>query len=37
MLNVPTAMVKLADEIPITYLNKGQVYSISVVDTAPST
>jgi len=28
-------MIKHADEIPVTYLNKGQAYSISVVDTAP--
>ncbi|KAI9850756.1 MAG: hypothetical protein M1838_005167 [Thelocarpon superellum] len=35
-LNAPTAMIKHAEEIPITYLNKGQAYSISVVDTAPS-
>lgn len=28
-------MVKHADEIPVTYLNKGQAYSISVVDTSP--
>lgn len=35
-LNAPTAMTKHADEIPISYLNKGQVYSISVVDTAPT-
>ncbi|OCK72975.1 hypothetical protein K432DRAFT_430810 [Lepidopterella palustris CBS 459.81] len=34
-LNAPTAMIKHADEIPVTYLNKGQAYSISVVDTAP--
>ncbi|KAK2754041.1 hypothetical protein FQN54_007210 [Arachnomyces sp. PD_36] len=34
-LRAPTAMVKHADEIPITYLNKGQAYTISVVDTAP--
>jgi hypothetical protein len=32
-LNAPTAMVRHADEIPITYLNKGQAYSLSVVDT----
>ena len=31
-LNAPTAMIKHADEIPITYLNKGQAYSISIVD-----
>ncbi|KAF2260952.1 CP2 transcription factor family protein-like protein [Lojkania enalia] len=34
-LNAPTAMIKHADEIPVTYLNKGQAYSISLVDTAP--
>jgi hypothetical protein len=28
-------MIKHADEIPVTYLNKGQAYSISVVDAAP--
>lgn len=33
-LNAPTAMIKHADEIPVTYLNKGQAYSLSVVDTA---
>lgn len=32
-LNAPTAMIKQADEIPITYLNKGQAYSLSVTDT----
>ncbi|KOS17506.1 Grainyhead-like protein 2 -like protein [Escovopsis weberi] len=26
-------MVKHSDEIPVTYLNKGQVYSLSIVDT----
>ncbi|KAL8658954.1 MAG: hypothetical protein Q9226_000692 [Calogaya cf. arnoldii] len=38
-LNAPTAMIKHADEIPVTYLNKGQAYVVSVVDTlgvAPS-
>lgn len=35
-LNAPTAMIKHPDEIPVTYLNKGQAYSISIVDTAPS-
>jgi len=35
-LNAPTAMIKSADEIPITYLNKGQAYSISIVDTTPN-
>ncbi|KAL1979218.1 hypothetical protein VTN96DRAFT_6431 [Rasamsonia emersonii] len=34
-LRVPTAMIKHPDEIPVTYLNKGQAYSISVADTAP--
>src|SRR5436190_23513843 len=28
-------MIKHPDEIPITYLNKGQAYTITVVDTAP--
>lgn len=32
-LNAATAMVKQADEIPITYLNKGQAYSLAVADT----
>jgi hypothetical protein len=35
-LNAPTAMIKQTDEIPVTYLNKGQAYSVSVVDTAPT-
>lgn len=35
VLNAPTAMVKSQDEIPVTYLNKGQAYSVSVVDTMP--
>ncbi|KAF1956772.1 CP2 transcription factor family protein-like protein, partial [Byssothecium circinans] len=34
-LNAPTAMIKTAEEIPVTYLNKGQAYTISLVDTAP--
>ncbi|KAL4897055.1 CP2 transcription factor-domain-containing protein [Aspergillus ambiguus] len=34
-LRAPTAMVKDQNEIPVSYLNKGQAYSISVVDTAP--
>ncbi|KAJ4506269.1 hypothetical protein HRR78_008190 [Exophiala dermatitidis] len=34
-LNAPTAMVRHADEIPITYLNKGQAYTMSIWDTAP--
>lgn len=32
-LNAPTAMIRTADEIPVTYLNKGQAYSLSIVDT----
>ncbi|KAL8668107.1 MAG: hypothetical protein Q9202_000085 [Teloschistes flavicans] len=32
-LNAPTAMVKHPDEIPVTYLNKGQAYAVSIVDT----
>ncbi|KAH6606210.1 hypothetical protein Trco_005363 [Trichoderma cornu-damae] len=32
-LNAPTAMVKHAAEIPVTYLNKGQAYTLSVMDT----
>lgn len=28
-------MIRQPDEIPVTYLNKGQAYSLSVVDTAP--
>jgi hypothetical protein len=30
-------MVQQADEVPITYLNKGQVYTVYIVDTAPIT
>ncbi|KAF2481486.1 CP2 transcription factor-domain-containing protein [Neohortaea acidophila] len=33
-LNAPTAMIKHHDEIPITYLNKGQAYTLNVVDTS---
>ncbi|PFH55187.1 hypothetical protein XA68_10488 [Ophiocordyceps unilateralis] len=33
-LNAPTAMVRHADEIPVTYLNKGQAYSLSISDTS---
>lgn len=32
-LNAPTAMIRTLDEIPVTYLNKGQAYSLSIVDT----
>ncbi|KAB2576213.1 CP2 transcription factor [Lasiodiplodia theobromae] len=35
-LNAPTAMIKHADEVPVTYLNKGQAYSIAIVDTSPA-
>lgn len=35
-LNAPTAMIKQADEIPVTYLNKGQAYSLSVADMSAS-
>ncbi|KAJ5771486.1 uncharacterized protein N7511_003537 [Penicillium nucicola] len=31
-LRAPTAMVKNLREIPVTYLNKGQVYNLSVTD-----
>ena len=34
-LNAPTAMVRHPDEIPVTYLNKGQAYSISISDSQP--
>lgn len=34
-LNAPTAMIKHPDEIPVTYLNKGQAYTISIADTVP--
>ncbi|KAI9670115.1 MAG: hypothetical protein M1829_004843 [Trizodia sp. TS-e1964] len=34
-LNAPTAMVKHQDEVPVTYLNKGQSYTLSISDTAP--
>jgi hypothetical protein len=29
-------MIRHADEIPISYLNKGQAYSLSIVDTSPT-
>jgi hypothetical protein len=32
VLNAPTAMIKHPEEIPVTYLNKGQAYSITIVD-----
>lgn len=34
-LRAPTAMVKSSREIPISYLNKGQVYNLSVMDSMP--
>ncbi|KKY15361.1 putative cp2 transcription factor [Phaeomoniella chlamydospora] len=34
-LSAPTAMIKNAEEIPISYLNKGQAYTMSVIDTTP--
>ncbi|KAI9809645.1 MAG: hypothetical protein M1825_000077 [Sarcosagium campestre] len=34
-LSAPTAMIRHADEVPITYLNKGQTYSMSITDSAP--
>ena len=34
-LNAPTAMIRQSDEIPVTYLNKGQAYTVSIVDSAP--
>lgn len=35
-LNAPTAMIKHTNDIPITYLNRGQTYSLTVVDKSPS-
>lgn len=35
VLSAPTAMVRKKDDVPVTYLNKGQAYSISVADKAP--
>lgn len=34
-LNAPTAMIKHPDEIPVTYLNKCQAYTFSIIDKAP--
>ncbi|KAI9686030.1 MAG: hypothetical protein M1822_004013 [Bathelium mastoideum] len=36
-LNAPTAMLKRSDDTPLTYLNKGQTYSLSIRDTAVPT
>ena len=33
-LNAPTAMIRHPEEIPMTYLNKGQAYTLSVMDNA---
>lgn len=33
-LNAPTAMIRQADEILVTYLNKGQAYQLTVQDTS---
>lgn len=35
-LNAPTAMIKHSDEIPVTYLNKGQAYSVQIIDSEPT-
>ncbi|KAG8529229.1 uncharacterized protein KY384_005864 [Bacidia gigantensis] len=35
-LNAATAMVKQSTEIPVTYLNKGQAYALSIHDTLGS-
>ncbi|KAJ5211696.1 uncharacterized protein N7498_003342 [Penicillium cinerascens] len=34
-LRAPTAMVKHKREIPVTYLNKGQAYNLTVTDSSP--
>jgi hypothetical protein len=34
-LNAPTAMIKHPGEIPVTYLNKGQAYAMTILDTQP--
>jgi hypothetical protein len=34
-LRAPTAMIKSPGDIPITYLNKGQAYALSIVDSNP--
>lgn len=31
-LNAPTAMIRQADEVPVTYLNKGQAYAVTIHD-----
>ncbi|KAJ6012408.1 hypothetical protein N7522_002763 [Penicillium canescens] len=37
MLQAPTAMLRHANESPVTYLDKGQTYSLTVADTDLST
>lgn len=32
-LSAPTAMIRHPEEIPVTYLNKGQAYAMSITDT----
>ncbi|KAE8352603.1 CP2 transcription factor-domain-containing protein [Aspergillus coremiiformis] len=34
-LRAPTAMIRDQNEVPVSYLNKGQAYSVSVIDSAP--
>lgn len=34
-LRAPTAMVRDQNEVPVSYLNKGQAYSVSVLDSGP--
>ncbi|KAE8145145.1 CP2 transcription factor-domain-containing protein [Aspergillus avenaceus] len=34
-LRAPTAMVRDQNEVPVSYLNKGQAYSVFVVDSTP--
>jgi hypothetical protein len=36
MLNAATTMIHQANEIPVTYLNKDNIYSVFIVDTAPT-
>ena len=36
MLHTATAMLRHSTDIPVTYLNKRQSYTISVVDTSPA-
>lgn len=34
-LHAPTAMIKDQNETPVTYLNKGQIYRLSITDSVP--